>query len=109
MSEHETVQVKCYSIVIEAVTEKGARPITTAIGGLRNEGGRGHPQGPFKLYEDGTVASQRICIQKGDKTARIWQVSVDNVEAGEFPIFHASKSFDIRETRRITFVVADDD
>lgn len=107
MSEHKTVEIKCYSVVIEAVTKKGRRPIVTAIGGLRNEGGRGHSQGPFKLYEDGAAATQRICIAKGDKAARVWQVSIDNVEAGEFPVFHAEKSFDIRKTRRITFVVGD--
>ena len=106
MSEQETVRVKCYSLVIEAVTGDGKEPITTAIGGLRNEGGRGHARGPFKLYEDGTPIPQQICIQRGDKTARTWQVSVDNVEAGEFPVFHAVKSIDVRKTRKITFVIS---
>ncbi len=106
MSDHETVRVKCYPVVIEAVTKEDGNPVTTAIGGLRNEGGRGHSQGPFKLYEDGEPVTQRICIQKGDKTARNWQVSVDNVEAGGFPAFHAAKSFDVRKTRKITFVIS---
>ncbi len=106
MSDHETVQVKCYPLVIEAVTREDGKPITTAIGGLRNEGGRGHARGPFKLYEGGEPVTQQICIQKGDKSARTWQVSVDNVEAGDFPVFHAAKSFDVRKTRKITFVIS---
>ena len=107
MPEHKSVEVKCYSLLIEAITRKGRKPITTAIGGLRNDGGRGHPQGPFKLYDGGAPSVQRICIQKGDKSARIWQVSVDNVEAGEFPMFHAVESIDIRKTRKITFIISE--
>ena len=106
MSDSETVRVKCYSVVIEAVTDESAEPITTAIGGLRNEGGRGHARGPFKLYEGGEPVAQQICIQKGDKSARTWQVSVDNVEAGEFPVFHAVKSIDVRKTRKVRFVIS---
>lgn len=106
MSDHETVQIKCYSVIIEAVTKEDGKPITTAIGGLRNEGGRGHARGPFKLYEGGESVTQKICIQKGDKSARTWQVSVDNVEAGDFPVFHAAKSFDVRKTRKLTFVIS---
>jgi hypothetical protein len=106
MAKHETVRIKCYSVTIEAVAEKGGQAITTAIGGLRNEGGRGHSQGPFKLYENGEAVAQRICVQKGDKSARNWQVSVDNIEDAEFPKFHAVRSFDIRETRKITFVIS---
>lgn len=107
MSDQETtVRVKCYAVVIEAVTGDEQKPITTAIGGLRNEGGRGHARGPFKLYDGDAPVPQQICIQKGDKSARTWQVSVDNVEAGEFPVFHAVKSIDVRKTRRIRFVIS---
>ena len=37
----------------------------------------------------------------------IWHVSVDNVEQGEFPVFHAEATIDLRKTRAIRFVIAD--
>ena len=49
MSKPKKVRVECYQVVIEAVTRKDKRKITTAIGGLRSEAGRGRALGPFNL------------------------------------------------------------
>jgi len=107
MTTHETVHIECYTLVVEAVTAKDQQRITSAIGGVRNDEGRGHARGPFNLYENDEPVTQTISVQKDNKSARKWRVSVDNVEAGTFPVFHAEREIDIRKTRTITFVVGD--
>jgi len=107
MSKPKEVHVECYEVVIEAVTRKDDRPITTAIGGLRNDSGHGRALGPFNLYQEDELNTHHVNAQTDVDGSYIWHVSVDNVEQGEFPVFHAEATIDLRKTRAIRFVIED--